>query len=254
MSTGLLAPRRYVAQVMGLPFSLALRGRHADDVMAREAWAAVVADLREADRVFSTWRADSWVSRLARDEVEVEQCPPEVLEVLALGNDAAHASHGAFAVVRPDGRGGTVFDPSGVVKGWAAERAARHLAELPETDHCLSAGGDVLAWTADPVGRPWTIGVEDPFDPRRIIARVPLWRGAMATSGTAHRGAHVVDGRTGLPPVGVRQVTVVGDRLTAVDIEATSAFALGSGAAAWLRARGRTGVVVADDGRTEVVE
>lgn len=253
MSAGVLAPRRYVEQVMGLPFSLALRGRHTGDAAARMAWAAVVADLREADRVFSTWRPDSWVSRLAREEVEVEECPPEVREVLALGNAAADASRGAFAVHRPDGRGGTVFDPSGVVKGWAAERAAWHLAGLPETDHCLSAGGDVLAWTADPAGRPWTIGVEDPDDPRRIIARVPLRRGAMATSGSAHRGAHVVDGRTGLPPVGVRQVTVVGESLTAVDIEATSAFALGREAADWLRARGRTGVIVDDEGRAQVV-
>ncbi|GGO89696.1 FAD:protein FMN transferase [Nocardioides phosphati] len=253
MSTVALAPARYVEQVMGLPFSLALRGRHTSDAAAREAWAAVVADLREADRVFSTWRADSWVSRLARGEVELGECPPEVREVLELGNAAAHASHGAFAVARPDGHGGTVFDPSGVVKGWAAERAARHLAELPETDHCLSAGGDVLAWTADPVGRPWTIGVEDPADPQRVIARLPVWRGAVATSGTAHRGAHVVDGRTGLPPLGVRQVTVVGDSLTAVDIDATSAFALGREAATWLRARGRCGVVVHDDGRVEVV-
>jgi thiamine biosynthesis lipoprotein len=238
---------------MGLPFSLALRGRHTADAAAREAWAAVVADLREADRVFSTWREDSWVSRLARGEVELTECPPELLEVLELGNAAADASRGAFAVCRPDGHGGTVFDPSGVVKGWAAERAARHLAELPETDHCLSAGGDVLAWTADPVGRPWTVGVEDPSDPHRVIARIPVWRGAVATSGSAHRGAHVVDARTGLPPVGVRQVTVVGDSLTAVDIDATSAFALGRDAAAWLRSRGRSGVVVRDDGCAEVI-
>ncbi|WP_243640533.1 FAD:protein FMN transferase [Nocardioides jejuensis] len=251
MSTAVLT--RYVEQVMGLPFSLALRGRHAGDAAARDAWAAVVADLREADRVFSTWRADSWVSRLARDEVEVGECPAEVAEVLALGNAAAHASGGAFSVARPDGSGRTIFDPSGVVKGWAAERAARHLAELPETDQCLSAGGDVLAWTADPIGRPWTIGIEDPDDPHRIIARVPVWRGAVATSGSAHRGAHVVDGRTGLPPDGVRQVSVIGDSLTAVDIEATSAFALGRDAARWLRAQGRSGIVVWDDGRTELV-
>ncbi|MDO7868843.1 FAD:protein FMN transferase [Nocardioides jiangxiensis] len=253
MSTALSSPARYVEQVMGLPFSLALRGRHASDARAREAWAAVVADLREADRVFSTWRPDSWVARLARGEVEVSDCPAEVAEVLALGNAAAHASGGAFALTRPDGTGQTVFDPSGVVKGWAAERAARHLAELPETDHCLSAGGDVLAWTADPLGRPWTIGVEDPEDPRRIIARVPLRRGAVATSGSAHRGGHVVDARTGRQPAGVRQVTVIGGGLTAVDIEATSAYALGPDAARWLRAQRRTGIVVWSDGRAELV-
>ena len=48
------AVRRRVEHVMGLPVSVALGGRHADDDRADDAWAAVVADLRESDRVFST--------------------------------------------------------------------------------------------------------------------------------------------------------------------------------------------------------
>jgi FAD:protein FMN transferase len=47
-------PTRYVEHVMGMPISLALRGRHVDDGTAQAAWAAVLADLHEADRVFST--------------------------------------------------------------------------------------------------------------------------------------------------------------------------------------------------------
>jgi thiamine biosynthesis lipoprotein len=47
-------------------------------------------------------------------------------------------------------------------------------------------------------------------------------------------------------------VTVVGDSLTMVDIEATAAFARGPDALAWLRRRpGRTGLVVRSDGRAE---
>jgi thiamine biosynthesis lipoprotein len=58
--TTLEAPtRRYVEQIMGLPVSLALRGRHCDDADAADAWAAVVASLRDADRVFSTYRSGS---------------------------------------------------------------------------------------------------------------------------------------------------------------------------------------------------
>ena len=64
--------RRRVEHVMGLPVSLALRGRHADDAVADDAWAAVVADLREVDRVFSTYRADSVISRLRRGEIAVD--------------------------------------------------------------------------------------------------------------------------------------------------------------------------------------
>ena len=45
---------RFVEHVMGMPISLALRGRHTDDAVARDAWAAALAVLRDADRVFST--------------------------------------------------------------------------------------------------------------------------------------------------------------------------------------------------------
>ena len=70
---------------MGMPISLALRGRHADDRYGEAAWARALATLHEADRVFSTYRPDSHVCRLDRGEVTVADCPPEVGEVLALG-------------------------------------------------------------------------------------------------------------------------------------------------------------------------
>ena len=230
---------RYVEQVMGLPISLALRGRHAADARGRAAWAAALAVLREADRVFSTYRADSVISRLGRGEIDLAGCPPEVAEVLALGAAAERDSAGAFAV-RRDG----VLDPSGVVKGWAAERAAAHLAELADTDFCLSAGGDITCRTLDPDAAGWRIGVEDPHDPRTLAAVVPLHTGAVATSGTARRGSHIVDARTGRPPRGVASVTVVGDALTAVDIDATAAFALGPDGERWLAGRGHRAVLV----------
>jgi thiamine biosynthesis lipoprotein len=246
---------RFVEHVMGMPISLALRGRHTDDAAARAAWAEVMARLREADRVFSTYRPDSAVSRLNRGEVELEDCPPEVAEVLALGDLARISSGGAFDVRRPGPDGGTVLDPSGVVKGWAVERAARALADLADTDFCLSAGGDMTCRTVDPGGRPWRVGVEDPADPRRILAVVPVVSGAVATSGTAHRGQHLVDARTGGPPVGVASVTVIAGSLTWADIDATAAYAQGPDAARWLETRpGRSGLVVWDDGTTTTVE
>lgn len=246
---------RYVEHVMGMPISLALRGRHTDDAAARVAWAAALAELREADQVFSTYREDSCVSRLRRGEIGLEDCPAEVAEVLALGEAAERESAGAFSVWLPGPDGRPVLDPSGVVKGWATERAAEHLRALPDTDSCLSAGGDMTCTTADPAGRPWRIGIEDPADPSRVLAVVPVLSGAVATSGTAHRGAHLVDARTGRAPDGVASVTVVAERLTWADIDATAAYAAGAEAAHWLETRpGRSGLVVWADGTTTVVQ
>jgi thiamine biosynthesis lipoprotein len=239
---------------MGMPISLALRGRHTHDHAALQAWSEVMADLREVDRVFSTYRADSFVSRLDRDEIDLADCPPEVGEVLELGRLARVRSGGAFDVRRrtPDGR--VVLDPSGVVKGWAVQRAASWLHALPDTDFCLSAGGDMVCHVDDPAGPPWRVGIEDPARATQLLARVPVWRGAVATSGTTHRGSHLYDARTGAAPTRVAQVTVLADTLTWADIDATSAYALDGDAATWLRARpGRTGLVVWRDGTVERV-
>ena len=240
---------RRVAQVMGMPISLALRGRHAGDVESESAWAESLATLRDVDRVFSTYRADSFVSRLDRGDIDLVDCPPEVAEVLALGERARRESDGAFDVRRA-GR----LDPSGVVKGWAVERAARPLRRLAETDFCLSAGGDMVCHVVDADRAPWRVGIEDPHDPTRVVAVVPVRDGAVATSGLAHRGGHVVDARTGEVPRALASVTVVAGDLTTADVDATAAFALGPSGPGWLAVRpGRTGIVVHASGRVEVV-
>jgi thiamine biosynthesis lipoprotein len=108
--------------------------------------------------------------------------------------------------------------------------------------------------TRDADAEPWRVGIEDPHDPTRIIAVVPVHNGAVATSGTVHRGAHLVDARTGLVPEAVASVSVVGPDLTWADIDATAAFAMGPEASGWLATRtGRTAIVVWADGRVETV-
>lgn len=247
---------RRVEQVMGLPVSIALRSPLPDS--ARDAaWAAVLADLREADRIFSTWRADSVVCRLDRGETALADLDPAtaalVAEVLTLGEQARQESAGAFDVRRPGPGGRVVLDPSGVVKGWAVQRASAVLRDLPDTDWCLCAGGDLVCHVADDARPPWQVGVEHPHDPGRLVARIPVRSGAVATSSAAHRGDHVVDARTGRPARGVAAVTVVAPTLTWADIDATAAYALGAEALSWLRTRpGRSGLVVHDDGRAEV--
>lgn len=236
---------RHVEHVMGMPISLALRGRHADDDAA---WRYALAELRHVDAVFSTYRPDSVISRLGRGEITEADCPPEVHEVLALARQTERASGGAFSAWRAG-----ALDPSGVVKGWAVERSAAALRSLEDTDFCLSAGGDMLGRALDP-DRPWRIGIEDPHDTRRVLATLAVHDGAVATSGASRRGQHIVDARTGLPPAGVASVTVVTGSLTWADIDATAAYAQGPDAATWLGHRvGRAGLVVWADGSTTAV-
>ena len=81
----------------------------------------------------------------------------------------------------------------------------------------------------------WRVGIEDPHHPQQLLATVEVRRGAIATSGTAHRGEHITDARTGGTPGAVASVTVLADDLTSADIDATAAYAIGADALAWLR-------------------
>jgi thiamine biosynthesis lipoprotein len=236
-----------------MPVSLALRGRHVDDDAAHDAWNRCLRIVRGVDADFSTYRDDSFISRLNRGEVGPEDGPAEVREVLDLAERARQDSGGAFDVRRVSADGTTSFDTDGVVKGWAVQRAAAALSDLTGTDFCLAAGGDMVCHVADDTRPAWRIGLENPHDPTTLVATVEVRRGGVATSGHAHRGRHVVDARTGVAPSAVASVTVLAEDLTWADLDATAAYALGPDALSWLRGRPRRrGLVVWDDGRTAV--
>lgn len=57
---------------------------------------------------------------------------------------------------------------------------------------------------------------------------------AVATSGSAHRGHHIIDPHSKRPASASRAVTVAGPTLLWADVYATAAVARGSTAVAWL--------------------
>ncbi|MFF3908787.1 FAD:protein FMN transferase [Streptomyces sp. NPDC001848] len=217
---------------MGTVFSFDVRGGEPEAV--RAALEEAIAQLHRVDEVFSPYRENSQISRLARGEVGVADCDPEVAEVLALGAEAEQVSDGWFST-RFEGR----IDPTGIVKGWAVERAARLLAAAGAGGVSVNGGGDVQMYGMPEPHRPWRVGVSDPLRPGGLAAVVSAAGAeelAVATSGTAERGAHIVDPRTGRSAVtDLLAVTVVGPSLIWADAWATAAFAMGSRAGlTWL--------------------
>jgi thiamine biosynthesis lipoprotein len=63
---------------------------------------------------------------------------------------------------------------------------------------------------------------------------VEVRAGGIATSGTAHRGAHLVDPTTGRRATALRSVTVTGPSLLWADVYATAACGRGVDALDWL--------------------
>jgi thiamine biosynthesis lipoprotein len=228
---------------MGLPVSLLARGAVTGPAVPAAA-ERVFAELRRVDALLSPYREDSEVSRIARGERFSRH--PDTLEVAALAEQARELTDGLFDATRPDGS----WDPSGLVKGWAVERAARHL-DVAGVDWCLNAGGDVVVSCAS--GAPFRVGIEDPADPSLLVATVPSSGLAVATSGTAARGLHLYDPRSGAAAHELGSVTVVGPSLTWADVLATAAFVAGREALDVVaRLSGYTGLVVRRDGTTAV--
>lgn len=216
---------RHVEEVMGTVFSFDVRG--GDPGAVRAALAEAVDGLHRVDEVFSTYRDGSEISRLGRGELTVEECSAEVSEVLALGEEAARVSDGWFSTSY-----GGRLDPTGIVKGWAVERAARRLAAAGATGVSVNGGGDVQLLGVPGPERPWRVGVSDPLRPgglAAVISAAGTSELAVATSGTAERGSHIADPRTGKSAVtDLVAVTVVAPTVTWADCWATAAFAMGS--------------------------
>ena len=214
-------PRRaFVEQVMGLPVSIHVRGE-VDRPELRTAVEQVWGVLHRVDAVFSTWRQDSELMRLRRGDLAAAHGHPWLAEVEQLCAEAQSRTGGLFSASFDRSH----HDPTGLVKGWAVERAALHLRHVPGISWCVNAGGDLLAGAGrDAVPSSWLVGVEDPRKHGAVAATVPLRVGGLATSGAAARGAHVLDPRTGTPVGREGSATVWGPSLLWADVWATALF------------------------------
>jgi FAD:protein FMN transferase len=217
-------PRVHVEHVMGTVVSLDVRAGDADPAAVE----AAMAWLHDVDRRFSTHRADSEIRRLDRGDLALAHASPDVRWVLRRCAALRRETDGFF-----DARVGGRLDPSALVKGWAAQRAADILSAAGATDFCLSAGGDVVTRGSALPARGWRVGVQHPHDRGAVAARVLAHDLAIATSGAYERGAHVTDPSTGKPAKGVLSVTVTGPDLGTADAYSTAAFAMGVDGPAW---------------------
>jgi thiamine biosynthesis lipoprotein len=238
--TDIRLPQRHVEHCMGTVFSIDVRAPGVD----RAAIDAVVRYLHWVDETFSPYKPSSQISRLSRGYLSIDDCALEVSEVLARCDELSMETSGYFSAYA----NGTL-DPSGLVKGWAIQRASELLTATGSTNHCVNGGGDVqCAGSAEP-GRPWRIGITHPLRPVEITAVVAGHDLAVATSGTAERGTHIVSPGGDEAMGCLASVTIVGTHLATVDAYATAAFAMGVAARTWIETcAGFYGLIVYTDG------
>ena len=208
-----------VEQIMGMPIVVEVR----DDAVTAGDLEPMFDWLRRVDETFSTYRDDSEISRLDRGELELADAEPDVRWVFERCEQLRRETNGFF-----DARASGRLDPSGLVKGWAVDRAVDVLRAAELESFALSAGGDMRV-----VGGPWRVGIEHPLERQGVAAVIEANDLAIATSAAYARGDHVLDPHTGRAPADVLSVTVVGPGLAAADAYATAAFAMGARGARW---------------------
>ena len=180
---------------------------------------------KQVDSDFSTYIETSWVTRLRTKQIEITSCPPSVQEVWQLCLQAKHLTDGAFDPWAVEGG----FDPSGLVKGWAADKCADMLVTLGIEHVQVNAAGDLSLRGGfyDGVVKPWRFGVVNPDDRAEVVETFEISDGAIATSGAYERGAHIDDPYTGLIAIGAKSATVVGPLGWLCDAMATALMVAG---------------------------
>lgn len=207
--------------------------------------AVVAAVLERWESAFSLFRPESELCRVNRADVQVVSVSPLFARALRVALDVAAETGGLVdptlcgrwreivvagrMLSRPPG---LALDLNGVVKALAVDGAAATL----DGPGFVAVGGD--------------LAVRGPVDVALPVdGSIRVVSGGLATSGTASRGAHLVDTATGGPSESPwEQVTASGSSCLAADVAAKAGFLLGERGPDWLDERGVAGRFVGLDG------
>jgi thiamine biosynthesis lipoprotein len=123
----------------------------------------------------------------------------------------------------------------------------------------VNGSGDMSTWGKQPNGKPWNIGVTNPFHPEKLLAVVPLGQEAVTTSGSyekfvvfdGKRYSHIINPATGYPVTGLCSVTVFGPNAETSNGLSTSLMVLGKKAGLFLLGKylGYSCIMITDNGK-----
>lgn len=188
-----------------------------------------IAFLHLVDQLFSTYLPDSQVSKLRRGEIAIGEADQLVQQVWQACLEIKEVSDGAFDPWAVPGG----FDPSGYVKGWAADLVSEQLIKQGAKHIQVNAGGDISDRGGKDANTPWKLAVAHPSIKGEISKLYSITDGAIATSGSAERGDHIIDPQSKTIAVGARSATVVGPDAGISDALATALVVSGRDGATW---------------------
>lgn len=191
--------------------------------------------LVDADERFSLYKSDSEISRLNRGEIPWAEASGVQRDMKTQVESWKDITSGYFDPVSPDG----VYDPSGLVKTWAASNASMYLEANGYRDFTLNAGGDVYLGPevkTHPLTRVGLSNLKPIASKESSVNMIVDLSGssyrAVATSGIAERGEHIWRQAPKNDQDIYIQATVVASDLVTADIWATALIAGGPAALA----------------------
>lgn len=142
--------------------------------------------------------------------------PPSMRD-LVIDGDRAISRHQSLEI-----------DLGGIAKGYAVGLIGEFLEDNGIVDYIVNAGGDMLI-SGNKFGRPWRIGIQDPYAPGIVASLEIEGRHSLFTSGNYRRRYlrggelvhHIIDPRDGRPARGQSSATVLVDDPVRADVAAT---------------------------------
>jgi len=141
---------------------------------------------------------------------------------------------------------GMQLDFGGIGKEYAVDRASGICWQQGIRHGLVNLGGDIKVIGPHPNKEPWMVGVRHPRKAEEMLTQVPVYLGAVASSGdyercivvNGKRYGHVLNPRTGWPVSGLVSVTVLSEQCVIAGSACTIAMLMERQGKNWLRRLG----------------
>jgi len=268
------------ARLMGDQFEISVVGSNPE--WAEERIDDAIAEINRVEKLLSTFSDDSSINDINRNAgIKPVKTDGEIFRLIDRALQISELTHGAFDItyiadketsdfddtpnktavknavsclnyqhVVLDAKEQTVFlKEKGMrlgfganSKGYAADRAKYVLQMNGVSSGVVNAGGDLIAWGAQPDHEPWTIATADPSQKSKPFAGVNISNMAIATSVNAGNGAaaisknhlSTVGNKKSFAVSGISSVSIISPSAELADSMATPVMSIGINAGLYL--------------------
>lgn len=172
------------------------------------------------------WKFDD-----SMDELPSEQAIKESVRHVGYQNIILDSTNSTIFLRNP----GMKIGFGSIGKGYAADKTRDLMKSMGVKAGIIDASGDISTWGTQPDGKPWAIGINNPFNDHKMAAVLYFKENAVTTSGSyekyaeihGKRYSHIMNPKTGYPSTGLTSVTITGPNATMANGFSTSIMVLG---------------------------